>query len=231
MMAKKMGVSSPFKQSDGRTNTVSQNHYDELDENQPDNTQSIDDYVNNPDKVMNNAKKRRVNEKFELETLDDYQKASKHVPDHPLTSVKKQPAPKVERLTEEVERDNEALKNVKAKEELDRLGIAYEFKPGKSGATRCFITMKMKEFLPIIQKTWGDKPQKNDENTIWKWVKDDKVLGIFAQGNERPIATLEPLAVEDPASEEPVDVEPAESNESYVPKRKVVPSSITPYMK
>jgi len=213
MMAKKMGVAQPFKKKDYRTNTIEQNHYDELDEDQPDNTRDFDDYVARPDEVLNNAKKRRVNENkqpYRIDTLDDYVKASKHVPDHPLTLVKKG------MLKEEAPRDNEALKDVAAKPELETLGIAYEIKAGPSGQERVFITDPMSEVMDKIAQSDWEEYGKNPQNTIRKWSKGDKILAIYADGKQLPRATVT-----------------AKGNEVVEEKliiKKVVSSSINPYL-
>ena len=216
MMAKKMGVPQPFKKKDSRTNTIEQNHWEELDEDQPDNTTDIDEYIKNPDKVMNNAKKRKVvnEEAFQLQTLDDYAKASQHVPDHPLTSVKKK-EPKL--IKEETVRDEQALKDENAKPELEKLGIAFEFKPAKSGKKRTFIATPIRDVLELIEKSEWEVYGKNPENTIRKWVKGDDILTIYADGKDRPRATL-------------TKKEEQEVAESVVIK-KVVSASINPYMK
>jgi hypothetical protein len=146
MMGKKMGVKSPFKKGDSRTNTVKQNEVDE------------------------NA---QLSPSFSLPTLDQYEKACKHVPDHPLTTKKK-------KVNEGEElRDDNALKDVKAKEALGDLGIAFKFKPGKSGKDRVFITDPMKVVLDkITQGEWEDYG-KNPENTIRKFEKGGKILAIL----------------------------------------------------
>lgn len=213
MMAKKMGVAQPFKKKDYRTNTIKQNHYDELDEDQPDNTRDFDDYVARPDEVLNNAKKRRVNENkqpYRIDTLDDYVKASKHVPDHPLTLVKKK------MIKEEAPRDNEALKDVAAKPELETLGVAYEFKAGPSGQERVFITDPMSEVMDKIAQSDWEEYGKNPQNTIRKWSKGDKILTIYADGKQLPRATVT-----------------AKGNEVVEEKlviKRVVPNSINPYL-
>lgn len=213
MMAKKLGVEPPFKQGDSRTNTIKQNHWDELDEDQEKDPESIDDYVKDPDKVHREAKKRKVaNEgKFELETLDSYLKASKHVPDHPLTLVKKK------MIKEEDLRTAEVTKDEKGKEALERLGIANEFKPAKSGKNRTFIKEPMKDVLLKLKEGGWEEYGKNPENTIRKYMKGDQVLTIYADGKDLPRATLTPKPQE-------------EAKEHYV-LRKVAPESLKPYLK
>jgi len=212
MMAKKMGVPQPFKKKDYRTNTIKQKHWEELDEDQPDNTTDIDDYVANPDKVMNNAKKRRVNEEqklFKIETLDTYKKTCTHVPDYFLTSGKK-------KINEEKDlRNSNALKNVKAKEVLTKLGIAFKYKPGQSGIDRVFITEPMKSVLSKIEQSNWEEYGKNPENTIRKWSNDDLILTVYAEGKDLPRATV---------------ITDVKVDESYK-IRKVVPNSLDPYIK
>ena len=212
MMAKKMGVKSPFKKKDSRTNTVEQETFEELSIDQPDNTQSFDEYVAQPDKVMNNAKKEKVNENrelFRIETLDDYVKASQHVPDHPLTTIKK-------KVNEgEDLRDQNALKDVKGKDALTKLGVSFEMKPGKSGKDRVFITEPMEDVLLKIEQSDWEEYGKNPENTIRKWSNGDKVLTIYAEGKDLPRVTV---------------TSKVEVVESYK-IRKVVPNSLDPYLK
>jgi len=285
MMAKKMGVAQPFKKKDSRTNTVKQNHWEELDEEQPDNTQSIDQFVNNPDKVMNTAKKRNVanEERHTIETLDSYIKATKHVPDHPLTLVKKQMIKEemgaktrdiiknlskivltlieqgyddweditgemyrrlkphqftfFEKYSREIEnevdkildpgvfesvneedlRTEEATKDVKAKDELEKLGIAYEYKEAKSGKKRVFIKSKMKDVLERLKEGGWEEYGRNPENTVRKYVKDEQIITIYADGKELPKATVTPKSQE-------------EVQEKLI-IRKVVSGSIKPYIK
>lgn len=213
MMAKKLGVEPPFKQKDSRTNTIVQNQWEELDEDQPDNTRSIDDYVRRPDEVLNKAKKRKVaNEsRSTIETLDSYLKASQHVPDHPLTLVKK------EMIKEEDLRTGEVTKDQKAKEALEHLGVAYDFKEAKSGKKRVFITQKMKEVIDKLAEGGWEEFGRNPENTIRKYSKGENILTIFAEGNELPRATVTPKSQE-------------ETSEKLV-IRKVVSGSINPYLK
>lgn len=275
MMAKKMGVPQPFKKKDSRSNTIVQSQWEELDEDQPNNTQSIDDYVNNPDKVMNTAKKRKVGhikeERYVIPTLDSYQKASEHVPDHPLTSVKKkkvkineyvqyqdiEPGQKFYKFGDEGQiwikidnksskllksgnakgrkigsydvfpssmevtplnegetlRDENALKDVKAKETLESLGIAYEYKEAKSGKDRVFITDPMKDVLAKLKQGNWEEIGKNPENTIRKYKNEDNILTIYAEGQNYPRAT----------------VTKENTSESLI-IRKLVSNSIDPYL-
>ena len=154
---------------------------------------------------------KNKNESFNIETLDDYQKASKHVPDHPLTSIKKK---KSDTVNETSLRDDIALKDVKAKDALDGLGISYEFKPGKSGIDRVFITDTIPNVLEKIEKSGWEKYGKNPDNTIRKYSKGDQILTIYAEGKQLPRATL--------TSKENV-------TESY--KTRLISNSITPYLK
>ncbi len=189
MMAKKMGVAQPFKKKDSRTNTIEQEHWEELDEDQPDNTQDIDEYVAHPDKVLDNAKKRKVNEEeFTIATLDDYVKASKHVPDHPLTLVKK------EDLHEEVSpREQDELKDSKAKNELKDIGIPFIYKEAPSGKHRVYIEGDVNDVVDKLEDLGWEEVGTNDENTIKKFRKDEKELAIFADGKDLPRVTLTPV--------------------------------------
>jgi len=184
MMAKKMGIKQPFKKKDSRTNTIEQVEIDE------------------------DAQEEK---KFKIPTLDTYQKASQHVPDHPLTSVKKK------KVNEEELREVEALKDVKAKEALSKLGVAFEFKPAKSGKNRVFITDPMRDVLNKLKEAGWEEYGRNPENTIRKFENNEKILTIYADGKELPRATLAPKNEEQTA-------------ESFV-IRKVVPNSINPYLK
>jgi hypothetical protein len=218
MMAKKMGVPQPFKKKDHRTNTVKQNSWEELDEDQPDNTRSFDEYVAKPDDVMNKAKKRKLGKNakltesrqdFEILTLDDYVKASKHVPDHPLTKVKKG-GPLIEG---DALRDDNALKDVKAKDALSELGIGFEFRAGKSGTDRVFITDPIPEVLEKLKQGEWEEYGKNPENTIKKFEKSEKLLTIFADGKDLPRAII------------------TNKVEEKLQIRKVVSNSLDPYTK
>lgn len=215
MMAKKLGVELPFKKKDSRTNTIKQRNWEELDEDQEKSPESIDDYVKDPDKVFRNAKKRKVGKtnesRFELETLDNYIKASKHVPDHPLTLVKKT------MIKEEDLRTEEVTKDIKAKEALEKLGIAFEYKPAKSGKNRVFIKDPMKDVLSKLKEGGWEEYGKNPENTIRKYTKEDRILTIFADGKDLPRATLTPKS--------------QEAAKEHAVVRKVVPGSINPYLK
>lgn len=219
MMAKKMGVEPPFKKKDSRTNTIVQTQWEELDEDQPDNTRSMDDYVNNPDDVLNNARKRKVNEsKFKIDTLDSYLKASKHVPDHPLTYRKGNTPLKEEtsQIHEESIRTSDSSKDIKARELLTNMGITNEYKSAKSGIKRTFITQPMKDVIDIIKRAGWEEYGRNSENTIRKYIKNDNIiLTIYADGKDYPRATVTPKSEEN-------------ASESI---KKVVPGSIRPYLK
>lgn len=182
MMAKKMGVKQPFKKKDSRTNTIKQREIDEDAQEAP---------------------------KFSLPTLDQYAKACQHVPDHPLTSIKK-------KVNEgEDLRDTNALKDIKAKDALGELGIAFKFKPGKSGKDRVFITDPMQDILAKIEQGEWTEYGKNPENTIRKFEKNEKILTIYADGKDLPRATL---------------TNKVEIEES-IQIRKVVSNSLDPYLK
>lgn len=178
MIAKKMGVKTSFKpKGDSANNEVEQEHWEELEEpkfKKP----------NQKSQNLSNTKiKENKSEKFTIETLDSYQKASKHIPDHPLTTVKK-------KINEENLRNEEALKDVKAKETLETLGIAYEYKPAESGENRTFIKEPIKHVLKKIKEAGWEEIGKNPENTIRKYKNGDEILTIFAKGNNYPIATV-----------------------------------------
>jgi hypothetical protein len=175
MMAKKMGVEPPFKQKDSRTNTIVQNQWEELDEDQEKDPESIDDYVRDPDKVFRNAKKRKVaNEtRYELETLDNYIKASKHVPDHPLTLVKKK------MIKEEMgAKTRDIIKNL-SKIVLTLIEQGYDDWDDISG--------EMYRRLKPHQFTFFEKYSREIENEV------DKILdpGVFESVNEEDLRTQE----------------------------------------
>jgi len=167
------------------------------------------------DSVTNTVKQEHFKESpepnFKIPTFDQYQKDSK---DKPKKKKKK-------KVNEEEMRDEQALKDVRAKEELEKLGIAYEFKPAKSGKNRTFIKTPMKELLELIGKSEWEDAGKNPENTLRKYIKGDQVLAIFADGKDLPRATV--TAVKKSKDEEP-------SLESVV-IRKVVSNSLNPYIK
>jgi len=138
---------------------------------------------------------------FKIQTLDDYVKASEHV--------------KKEVNEEETTiRDDKALKDINAKEELEKLGIAFKFEPAKSGKNRVFITAPMKDVLEKLKQSEWEEAGRNPENTIRKYSLDDKILTIFADGKALPRAI----------------VTTKEITESLKIK-KLVPNSITPYLK
>lgn len=167
------------------------------------------------DSRTNTIEQREIDEdaqespKFSLPTLDQYAKACQHVPDHPLTSKKKK-VNEGEQL-----RDDNALKDIKAKDALGNLGIAFKFKPGKSGKDRVFITDPMQDVLAKIEQGEWTEYGKNPENTIRKFEKGEKILTIYADGKDLPRATL---------------TNKVEIEESYQ-IRKVVSNSLDPYIK
>jgi len=167
------------------------------------------------DSRTNTIKQQEIDEdaqespNFSLPTLDQYAKACQHVPDHPLTSKKKK-VNEGEQL-----RDDNALKDIKAKDALSNLGIAFEFKPGKSGKDRVFITDPMQAVLDKIEQGEWTEYGKNPENTIRKFEKGEKILTIYADGKDLPRATL---------------TNKVEIEES-IQIRKVVSNSLDPYLK
>jgi len=190
MMAKKMGVAQPFKKGDSRTNTVKQETWEELDEDQPDNSRSIDDYVNNPDDVLDNAKKRKVlenKEEFKITTLDNYAKAAEHVPPHPLETRKDER----KTVNEDAPREQESLKDIKAKNILKELGIPFIYKEGPSGKHRVFVKgMNINDVVKKLKKLGWEEVGTNPEKTIKKFHKDEKELAIFADGKNLPRVTV-----------------------------------------
>ena len=158
MMAKKMGVPQPFKKKDSRTNTVEQ-------------------------KIIDNVNLFKTN--FNIETLDDYSKACKHVPDHPLTLKKK----KVNEADVNI-KAQEALKNVKSKATMEKLGIPFVYKAGKSGTYRVFIKDNINDVIESMKENGWEETGKNPENTIKKFTKNDKELTIYAEGDALPRVTL-----------------------------------------
>ena len=79
----------------------------------------------------------------------------------------------------------------------------------------------MKELLELIGKSEWEEAGKNAENTLRKYIKDNQVLAIFADGKDLPRATV--TAVEKAEEEEP-------ALESVI-IRKVVSNSLNPYIK
>jgi hypothetical protein len=120
--------------------------------------------------------------KFKIYTLDNYAKASKHIKKPKKKSKKK--------INEEDLRDENALKDVKAKSVLEELGISFKYKPGKSGKMRVFITEPMKDVLEKLKTAEWEEYGRNPENTIRKYKNNDKILTIYADGKELPRATL-----------------------------------------
>jgi|AntAceMinimDraft_18_1070375.scaffolds.fasta_scaffold09713_3 hypothetical protein len=112
-------------------------------------------------------------------------------------------------------RDENTLKDVKAKNALEELGISFKYKPAKSGKNRVFVVEPMKDVLTKLEQGRWDEIGRNPENTIRKFEKEDKILTIFAEGKDLPRATI--------TSSENVE-------ESYVIK-KVVSNSLDPYIK
>lgn len=158
--------------------------------------------VKQPFKKKDSKTNTVTQKNFKIETLDDYTKASKHVPKHPLQKKKK--------INEEESlKDENNLKDVDAKEYLEKLGIAYDFKKAPSGKYRVFITDKIKDVLDILEKEEWEEVGKNEENTIRKFKKEGKILTIYADGKNYPRATI--------------------TNESLI-INKVVSSSLVPYL-
>lgn len=185
MMAKKMGVKQPFKKKDGKTNTVAQDVIDE---------------VVNP------------NVPFKIETLDSYEKACNHVPDHPLTVKKKVNEEEAQQTTA----DQESMKDIKSKNQLTDLGIPFVYKPGPSGKKRVYLKMDVNQAVQKLEELeWVDVGT-NPENTLKKFHdKDGKMeLAIFADGKDLPRVTLKPIQVT-----ENIKVE------------KLISNSLEPYMK
>ena len=212
MIAKEMGVKQTFKpKGDPANNEVEQEHWKEQ---EPPNLKAPDQKT----QQLSTGKIHEIgiqeNGKFTLQTLDNYFKASKHVPDHPLTSKKKGME-----LNEEDLRDTIALKDIKGKETMEDLGIAYEFKPGPSGKERCYIKEPMKDVLSKLEQAGWEKKGKNPENTVWLFRKDSQDMKIWADGKALPRVTVEPTP------EEP-------TTESVKPViKKLVSSSFDPYIK
>jgi hypothetical protein len=154
------------------------------------------------------------NESFQIETLDDYVKASKHVPKHPLQTKKK--------INEEEEtvNDIENLKDVKAKNELIDLNIPFIYKPGPSGNRRVYIKGNVNDAVKKLLDLEWEEVGTNPENSIKKFHKDDKEIAIFADGKDLPRITLKPIQkkTEDTALESIII-------------NKLVSNSLEPYIK
>jgi uncharacterized protein (UPF0216 family) len=189
MMGKKMGVKSPFKKKDSRTNTVEQEFFEEADE-----------------------------PVFKLPTLDQYAKAAEHVPVHPLENRKDTRKNKTVNEAGEA-REEESLKDVKAKQELEKLAIPYIYKQGPSGRHRVYIKgININDVVKkLIELDWT-VAGKNPENTIKKFHKDGIELAIFADGKDLPRVTVK--TVEETGND---------MIESVLAK-KVVSNSLEPYI-
>jgi len=135
---------------------------------------------------------------FEIPSYEDYRK-------------------NLSKLHEEELRDSNAGKDIKGKEEMESLGIAYEFKPAQSGKNRVFIKEPMKDVLAKLKQGGWEKNNSNDQNTLWLFIKDDKEMRIWADGKNLPRVTVTPKKEED--VEESVKI------------KKVVSNSFNPYLK
>ena len=163
MMAKKMDIELPFKKLDSRTNTVKQK---EIDEN------------------------GQIPSQFKIPTLDSYEKASKLVPDHPLTSKKK-------KVNEESE--DEVLRHVKAKEELKLIGIPFTYKNNRYGYKRVFIKGNLDSaYQKLLDDGWE---RSEDTDYTRNFVKDDQEISIYSSGYDLPEATLRPIESEEEIEE------------------------------
>lgn len=153
-------------------------------------------------------------ESFKIETLDDYVKASKNVPKHPLQTKKK--------INEkETINDIEHLKNVKAKNELSDLCIPFIYKPGPSGTKRVYIKGNVNDAVKKLLDLDWEEVGTNPENSIKKFHKDDKEIAIFADGKDLPRITLKPI------QEKSEDTTALES----IVINKLVSNSLEPYIK
>jgi len=184
MMGKKMGIKSPFKKGDSRTNTVKQEFFEEADE-----------------------------PVFSLPTLDQYQKAAEHVPVHPLETRK---GKKVNE--DETPREQETLKDAKAKNLLKELGIPFIYKIGPSGRHRVYLKGDVNEIVKKIKELEWKESGKNEENTVKKFTKDVDEITIYADGKDLPRMTLKPIQ------------ETTEDVVESIITKKVVSNSIEPYI-
>jgi len=184
LIAKKMGVPQTFKKKDSRTNTVKQETFEEMEE-----------------------------PVFSLPTLDQYQKASQHVPDHPLTSVKKK------KVNEgETPREEDSLKDIKSKNELKDLGIPFIYKEAPSGKHRVYIKGDINDVVENLKDLGWEEVGKNPENTIKKFQSEGKELAIYADGKDLPRVTLKNIE------------ETAEDVIESIIAKKYVSGSIEPYI-
>lgn len=182
MMAKKMGVKQPFKKKNYKTNTIKQGIIDETD---------------NP------------NIPFKIETLDNYDKASKHVPKHPLQTKKVNEGDESESPS-----DQSDLKDVKSKEKLKKLGIPFVYKPGPSGKKRVYIKGDINDAVKKLEELkWEEQDVVNNPNKTVKIFRNGKdELTIYTDGKDLPRITLKTI------------------NESII-ATKVVSNSLEPYIK
>jgi hypothetical protein len=119
---------------------------------------------------------------FTLPTLDQYAKAAEHVPVHHLETRKGK------KMHEEEEpREQESLKDIKAKEELEKLSIPYIYKKGPSGKHRVYVKgMNINDVVKKLKELDWEEVGMNKEKTIKKFHKDEKELTIFADGKDLP---------------------------------------------
>jgi len=190
MMGKKMGVKSPFKKGDSRTNTVKQEFFEEAEE-----------------------------PSFKLPTLDQYQKAAEHVPPHSLEKRKDKRKNKVnEEDINPGTREQETLKDSKAKNILKNLGIPFIYKEAPSGKHRVYIKgMNINDVVKKLKDLDWEEVGKNDENTIKKFHKDGNELAIFADGKDLPRITLK-------------NIEGGDNMIESVLTKKTVSNSLEPYI-
>lgn len=184
MMAKKMNVAQPFKKKDSKTNTIKQKKIDKVSEN---------------------------TNKFTIETLDSYEKASKHVPKHPLQESI---------INEDSEIAEDLDKNVKAKKVLSKLNIPFEYKTAKSGQKRTYLKLKVDQAMEVLTNdNWEEVDVNNNPTgTVRMFQKDDLELAIYTSNVRLPMVTVKPI------KEEP------EANESFKSINKIISNSIEPYI-
>ena len=154
---------------------------------------------------------------FKLPTLDQYAKAAEHVPPHPSETRKDTRKKKVNE--EEVPMEQESLKDIKAKQELEKLGIPYIYKEGPSGKHRVYIKgINVNHVVKKLKDLGWEEIGTNPEKTIKKFHKEDKELAIFADGKDLPRVTVKDVE------------EVADDMIESVLAKKIVSNSLEPYI-
>jgi len=145
--------------------------------------------------------------KFEIKTLDTYNKAAEHVPVHHTETRKGK------KMNEENE--DEILKHVKAKEELKLIGIPFTYKNNRYGYKRVFIKGNLDSaYQKLLNDDWEEG---EDTDYTKKFIKDDKEISIYSSGYDLPEVTLKPIENEEEIEETFV----SSKLEDYIGEKKV----------